>query len=622
MEDVVTDVVAGSVGDQQGGASGRKAVDLDGPMSQLFRHTSSLKKSPVRVRPMRSTAVQQWFAKRGGRRQKLSVEQEERLRAIFRDIDLSSNGLLDAVELRLVAEALGSYVHAFPDLSKLQSAILALSSAHDLINERTFVEQLTDLILQCPKMFADFPYQILDMTLKRRQRFDSFYVREAQHVDVIAKIERANSLKTYSTVEEDVVAVELPVHSSRVIQPLTESIKPIAAAKLKTLEQRSEGLRPYLWRRHKQDAPCELLPCRGTFQRGVKSVTSCNGNIVLLTTLGEVYVVNGESQTLVLVNAFWGLHNKHILSTHSAVYTLSTSGIYRCSLTQHEVKRKKIHGCNFSLNKVRNWAAGANHFIVNQGGRLFCWGSNNHGQLGLQAQEHQIVGLTIPQDHKHENAQLDAMLTKNRLTQADLDILLESTALEPKLVRGLDDILIQSVSCGAQHSLALSSTGAVYSWGYGALGQLGLGHRRNAYLPTQITIFNGDSCVARTIDCGDDFSAVLTGDGQVYTFGCGWLGQLGDGERGNSTVPQLVQHELTNKKCEILSCGPNGVTVVTEESEIYCWGRTALGNSTSDVLLPTLLETGDPIPNHKICAVARLDEMILFLLDSSNSVSV
>eukprot|EP00742_Colponemidia_sp_Colp-10_P002375 GILJ01002532.1.p1 GENE.GILJ01002532.1~~GILJ01002532.1.p1 ORF type:complete len:312 (+),score=22.25 GILJ01002532.1:323-1258(+) len=310
------------------------------------------------------------------------------------------------------------------------------------------------------------------------------------------------------------------------------------------------------------------------------------------------------------------------MCTPSAVYALSTSGIYRCSLTQREVKRKKIHGCNFVLNEVRNWAAGANHFIVNQGGRLYCWGSNVHGQLGLQAQEQQIVGVAIPQDHKHEHPQLDAMLTKNRLTQADLDILLESTALEPKLVRGLENIRIQSVSCGAQHSLALCSTGSVYSWGYGALGQLGLGHRRNAYLPTQITIFNGHSCAARTIDCGDDFSAILTRDGQVYTFGCGWLGQLGDGSRGSSTVPQLVQHELIDKKCELLSCGPNGVTVVTEDNEIYCWGGTALGNATSDVLLPTLLETGDPIPNQKICAVARLDEIILFLIDSSNSVPV
>ena len=38
-----------------------------------------------------------------------------------------------------------------------------------------------------------------------------------------------------------------------------------------------------------------------------------------------------------------------------------------------------------------------------------------------------------------------------------------------------DDEFIIKISCGEAHSLALSSKGEVYSWGFGSNGQLGLG---------------------------------------------------------------------------------------------------------------------------------------------------
>jgi len=42
------------------------------------------------------------------------------------------------------------------------------------------------------------------------------------------------------------------------------------------------------------------------------------------------------------------------------------------------------------------------------------------------------------------------------------------------------------VSCGAEHSFALTTTGDLYSWGLGFKGQLGLGDFENRARPTLI----------------------------------------------------------------------------------------------------------------------------------------
>ena len=56
----------------------------------------------------------------------------------------------------------------------------------------------------------------------------------------------------------------------------------------------------------------------------------------------------------------------------------------------------------------------------------------------------------------------------------------ENYALMPPAA-SLARVCIDSVQCGWQHTIALASNGAVYSWGYGEDGQLGHGDM-NDYL--------------------------------------------------------------------------------------------------------------------------------------------
>lgn len=46
---------------------------------------------------------------------------------------------------------------------------------------------------------------------------------------------------------------------------------------------------------------------------------------------------------------------------------------------------------------------------------------------------------------------------------------------------------ISSISCGRYHTMALSTTGELYSWGFNSYGQLGHGNYEEVSSPTRIT---------------------------------------------------------------------------------------------------------------------------------------
>lgn len=48
----------------------------------------------------------------------------------------------------------------------------------------------------------------------------------------------------------------------------------------------------------------------------------------------------------------------------------------------------------------------------------------------------------------------------------------------PKTIKFKEGVIINKVVCGLSYTLALDSTGKVYSWGFGQSGALGLGAQR------------------------------------------------------------------------------------------------------------------------------------------------
>ena len=50
---------------------------------------------------------------------------------------------------------------------------------------------------------------------------------------------------------------------------------------------------------------------------------------------------------------------------------------------------------------------------------------------------------------------------------------------------------VRDMACGAEHSIALMGNGEVYSWGWGAYGNLGDGETVDRYVPVKVRMSAG-----------------------------------------------------------------------------------------------------------------------------------
>ncbi|KAL6610595.1 hypothetical protein ACP70R_040564 [Stipagrostis hirtigluma subsp. patula] len=175
------------------------------------------------------------------------------------------------------------------------------------------------------------------------------------------------------------------------------------------------------------------------------------------------------------------------------------------------------------------------------------------------------------------------------------------SAAYPKEVETLSGFRTMKVSCGLWHSAAIVETSSqvgvnvmsrkLYTWGDGDKNILGHGDKDARLVPT---------CVQSLIDynfhqvaCGHSMTIALATSGHVFTMGSSSNGQLGN-PKSDGKQPCLVQDRLAGELVEEISCGSSHVAVLTSRSEVYTWGMGANGRlghgSIEDKKKPTLVE--------------------------------
>ena len=95
---------------------------------------------------------------------------------------------------------------------------------------------------------------------------------------------------------------------------------------------------------------------------------------------------------------------------------------------------------------------------------------------------------------------------------------------------------VKSISCGMNHSAIVTGNGSLFLNGDGNFGQLGLGSLYyDTYLIRYVRITNVDN--AKYVSCGDNYTAVLLSNNQIVTFGNNYTGQFGNNNYIGSNVP-------------------------------------------------------------------------------------
>jgi alpha-tubulin suppressor-like RCC1 family protein len=105
---------------------------------------------------------------------------------------------------------------------------------------------------------------------------------------------------------------------------------------------------------------------------------------------------------------------------------------------------------------------------------------------------------------------------------------------------GLTGKIVVAVSCGSNHTLALTSDGIVCAWGNNATGQLGDNTVAIKLIPTTITALSSINKIVVSISAGKSSSYAKTSTDEMYAWGDNTYGQLGDGTTTQRTVPTLT----------------------------------------------------------------------------------
>ncbi len=129
------------------------------------------------------------------------------------------------------------------------------------------------------------------------------------------------------------------------------------------------------------------------------------------------------------------------------------------------------------------------------------------------------------------------------------------------------------LSFGGWSSAVITEDGNLYTWGSNNYRQLGNGTTTHSYTPIKIM-----SNVV-SVSLGLHHSAAITKDGSLYTWGNNGDGQLGNGTTTNSLKPQKIMSDVVS-----VSLGGDRSAAITKDGSLYTWGYNGsgqLGNGTT-----------------------------------------
>ncbi|KAK1683279.1 hypothetical protein QYE76_044127 [Lolium multiflorum] len=186
--------------------------------------------------------------------------------------------------------------------------------------------------------------------------------------------------------------------------------------------------------------------------------------------------------------------------------------------------------------QIKQLACGDSHCLaVTMDGEVQSWGRNQNGQLGLGTTE-------------------DSLL--------------------PQKIQAFEGICVKMIAAGAEHTAAVTEDGDIYGWGWGRYGNLGLGDRNDRYVPEKVSLVEEEKMVL--VACGWRHTITVSSSGSLYTYGWSKYGQLGHGDFEDHLVPHKVD-ALKDSSTSQISGGWRHTMALTSDGKLYGWGWNKFG---------------------------------------------
>jgi alpha-tubulin suppressor-like RCC1 family protein len=328
------------------------------------------------------------------------------------------------------------------------------------------------------------------------------------------------------------------------------------------------------------------------------SVSADPGSII---TLDLVEGVAGDEVTATSDVAGFGLGSSDVLfsfeGTLSAVapITVDPEDVQRGTFDVPDIDPGVYDLEFFTSDAVTAAGVGFGHTCVALAGAVYCWGGDLGGNLGDGADADSDVPVKVL-DGDMGNDSVDALALGEGHTcalkagsvycwgsqefgQLGNDVFEAGSELPVLAGSGPDGFTntgVAAITAGQHHTCALQD-GSVYCWGANDLGQLGDGTTDDQGLGVKVADGDMGNSDVIAISSSWNHTCALKQDGSIYCWGANDLGQLGDGTTDGSTSPVMVADgEMVNDGVTAVAAGWNH-TCAVKDGEAYCWGSNDLG---------------------------------------------
>lgn len=258
--------------------------------------------------------------------------------------------------------------------------------------------------------------------------------------------------------------------------------------------------------------------------------------------------------------------NKPIIVSKRALPQAATAGVcsrtgWNGACTAYSVPPTAAVPASALFGKtVTKISAGNNHSCAVADGKAYCWGNNEHGQLGNRTKTNSTVPVEVDTSPVSTPAVAALPIGCGGFFQPACT----SAAVPAHPASALANKTVVDVQAGALFTCALTSDGKVACWGENAYGQLGVNDRVDRDIPT--ALYESDAKPAVT--------PVPNPCGGLFQSSCQVVGSAAQPRTAlyGKEIKSLAKTSSTQHMCAI-----------AEDDLPYCWGRNFAGQVGNDV---------------------------------------
>lgn len=162
----------------------------------------------------------------------------------------------------------------------------------------------------------------------------------------------------------------------------------------------------------------------------------------------------------------------------------------------------------------------------------------------------------------------------------DKNAIFSSSRVDVLLPRPLESNVVLDVhhiACGVRHAALVTRQGEVFTWGEESGGRLGHGVGTNIIQPHLVESIS--VCPVDFVACGEFHSCAVTMSGELYTWGDGThnAGLLGHGTDVSHWIPKRISGPLEGLLVTSVTCGPWHTALITSMGQLFTFGDGTFG---------------------------------------------